>query len=202
MSTRRQHPPSARATDESAELRDRLEPVLHALGLVLEDVVVSTAGSRRLLKVVLDLPADQTGSVSLDAVAEASREISASLDDADPMGSSPYTLEVSSPGVDRPLTEPRHVRRNVGRLVELTLRNATVVHGRVLAVEDDDTLVLLLAGAKKGMPATKQRRVGWAEVSRAVVEVEFSHPDQPAPADDGDGSDDDDDFDDSDEGRS
>ncbi len=157
-------------------VHDRLEPVVRALGLVLESVTVSTAGSRSVLRVVVDLPPDHDGTLSLDAVADAAREVSAALDAADPMGELPYTLEVSSPGVDRPLTQPRHLRRNVGRLVLLTLVGGEEVTGRVLVVEDDDTLVLLLPGAKKGMPATKQRRVPWAEVVQGVVQVEFNRP--------------------------
>src|SRR6202035_2080698 len=90
-----------------------LEPVVHALDLDLESVRVSAAGRRRLRRVVVD--AD--GGVSLDTIALASRELSARLDKAIEMGELPYTLEVSSPGVDRPLTEPRHWRRAVGRLV-------------------------------------------------------------------------------------
>ena len=159
-------------------VRTRLEPVVVALGLVL------AAGARPLLRVVLDLPADSTGSPSLDVIADAAREISAALDAVDPMGQSPYTLEVSSPGVERPLTTPRHLRRNLGRLVQLTLRDDSEVTGRVLRVEDDDALMLLLPGPKKGMPATKQRRVEWDQVVQGVVQVEFNRPgdnaDEPA----------------------
>lgn len=155
----------------------QLEPVIAALGLVLDDVVVVAAGARPVLRVVLDLPQDSPGALSLDMIADAAREISAVLDEADPMGQSPYTLEVSSPGVERPLTTPRHLRRNITRVVTLTLRDGAELTGRVLSVEDDDTLVLLLPGAKKGMPATKQRRVEWDQVVQGVVQVEFNRPD-------------------------
>ncbi len=90
-----------------------LEPVVRAMGMDLESVRVTAAGRRRLLRVIVD--AD--GGVSLDTMALASRELSARLDGATEMGELPYTLEVSSPGVDRPLTEPRHWRRAIGRLV-------------------------------------------------------------------------------------
>ena len=194
MATRRQDGPQ-----HHQGVHDQLEPVVAALGLVLDDVTVSTAGSRRLLRVVVDLPSDHEGTLSLDAVAEAARDVSAALDDADPMGQSPYTLEVSSPGVERPLTEPRHLRRNVGRLVLLTLVSGDPVTGRVLSVEDDDTLVLLLPGAKKGMPATKQRRVAWAEVVQGVVQVEFNRPGGDEPDDDESADETDDEFDDDDD---
>src|SRR6266487_2002962 len=90
-----------------------LRPVLKALDLDLEEIKLGTAGRRRVLRVIVD--AD--GGVSLDDIAEASREISATLDARNAMGEASYTLEVSSPGVDRPLTEPRHWRRATGRLV-------------------------------------------------------------------------------------
>ena len=167
---------------------------------MLDDVAVTTVGDRLLLRVVLDLPDEQVGSLSLDAIADAARAVSTALDEADPMGQSPYTLEVSSPGVERPLTEPRHLRRNVGRVVQLTLVDGGVATGRVLSVQDDDALVLLLNGAKKGMPATRQRVIAWADVVQGVVQVEFNRPDGgddlDDEADDDDGDDDDENTDD------
>jgi len=150
-------------------VRAVLEPVVSALGLSLEDVVVSPAGSRRLLRVVLDA-ADGAGSLSLDAVAEASHAISAALDaDDDVMDGRAYVLEVTSPGVDRPLTEQRHFRRNVGRLVQLTLADGADVTGRIAAA--DDVLALTVEGAKKGM--TTRREIPWDDVRRGQVQVEF-----------------------------
>ena len=132
---------------EPADLARLLEPVIVASGLDLEDVRVSQAGRRRLLRLVVD--AD--GGVGLDQIAEVSREVSARLDAGGVMGEVPYTLEVSSPGVDRPLTEPRHWRRAQGRLVSVPLavqdnsassvktaaaRPAPIVSGRVLVADD------------------------------------------------------------------
>ena len=105
---------------EPADLARVLEPVVRAAGMDLESVRVSPAGRRRLLRLVVD--AD--GGVGLDAIAEVSREVSARLDASGVMGEVPYTLEVSSPGVDRPLTEPRHWRRAQGRLVSAPLAAA------------------------------------------------------------------------------
>ena len=190
MATRRPDGPADQV------VRDQLDPVVRDLGLVLDDVAVTTVGDRLLLRVVLDLPDEQVGSLSLDAVADAARAVSTALDEADPMGESPYTLEVSSPGVERPLTEPRHLRRNVGRVVQLTLVDGGVATGRVLSVEDDDALVLLLNGAKKGMPATKQRVIAWADVVQGVVQVEFNRPDGGDDLDDLDDEADDDEADD------
>jgi len=100
---------------DPAALERLLEPVVRAAGLDLESVRVGSAGRRRLLRLVVD--AD--GGVDLDNIALVSREASARLDDTGAMGEAPYTLEVSSPGVDRPLTQPRHWRRAVGRLVRV-----------------------------------------------------------------------------------
>lgn len=188
------------------QVRRRLEPVVAALGLFLDDVVVIAAGARPLLRVVLDRPDDHPGELSLDAIADAAREISTALDEADPMGQSPYTLEVSSPGVERPITTLSRLRRNITRVVTFTLIDGEEVTGRVQSVEDDDTLVLLLPGAKKGMPATKLRRVAWDQVGQGVVQVEFNRPGADEPdddePDDDEPDDDEPDDDEPDEGRS
>jgi ribosome maturation factor RimP len=102
---------------DTAELEALLAPVVRAAGLDLESVRVGTAGRRRLLRVIVDADSG----VSLDDIALVSREVSARLDGTGAMGDAPYTLEVSSPGVDRPLTEPRHWRRAAGRLVRVPL---------------------------------------------------------------------------------
>ena len=104
-------------TADAQVLAGMLEPAVSALGMDLEGVRVTSAGRRRLLRVIVD--AD--GGVSLDDIEQVSRELSAVLDKAAAMGEAPYTLEVSSPGVDRPLTEPRHWRRAAGRLVTAPL---------------------------------------------------------------------------------
>ena len=99
---------------EEGRIADIIRPVVAAAGMDLESVRVSAAGRRRLLRVVVD--SDQ--GVSLDDAATVSRQLSAALDTVAVMGDFPYTLEVSSPGVDRPLIDPRHWRRAVGRLVQ------------------------------------------------------------------------------------
>ncbi|GAA3035606.1 ribosome maturation factor RimP [Streptosporangium longisporum] len=148
----------------SATSRDRLmkllEPVAEAEGLDLEDVTVTPAGKRRLLRVVVD----RDGGVSLDDVAEVSLAVSAALDADDAMGATPYVLEVSSPGVDRPLTEPRHWRRAVKRLVKADLKDGTVAEGRIVAT--DETGVELDVG---GAP----RRIDYEDLTRGRVQVEF-----------------------------
>ena len=136
-------------------------------GLVLEDVTITPAGRRRVLRVIVDLPADRSGGVPLEAVAEASQALSAALDDSDVMGGAPYVLEVSSPGVDRPLTERRHWSRARGRLVTARLADGTEATGRLVAVDD--------AGVDLG-----GRRLAWADLARGRVEIEFARLDDDA----------------------
>ncbi|MBB2912283.1 ribosome maturation factor RimP [Streptosporangium becharense] len=148
----------------NATSRDRLmkllEPVVGAEGLDLEDVTVTPAGKRRLLRVVVD----RDGGVSLDDVAQVSHAVSARLDADDAMGNAPYVLEVSSPGVDRPLTEPRHWRRAVRRLVKADLRDGTTVEGRIAATDD--------AGVELDVDGTR-RRIEYQDLTRGRVQVEF-----------------------------
>jgi len=138
-----------------------LAPVVTARGLDLEDVELRPAGRRRLLRVIVD--AD--GGVGLDDVAAVSQAVSEVLDDSDVMGGSPYVLEVTSPGVDRPLTEPRHWRRARTRLVHADLADGADVTGRVVAA-DDEGAVLDVEGAVQ--------RLTYADVTQARVQVEFS----------------------------
>jgi ribosome maturation factor RimP len=144
-----------------AALMRLLEPVVAGAGFDLEDVIVTPAGKRRQVRVVVD--AD--GGVSLDGVADVSQEISRALDESDAMGSGPYVLEVTSPGVDRPLTRPRHWRRAVGRLVRATLAEGEQVTGRVTGA--DDTAVVLDTDGQ-------ERRLGYEELTRGLVQVEFN----------------------------
>ena len=164
-----------------AAVHDLLAPVVSSVGLELEDVELRSVGRRLIVRVLVD---SHTG-VTLDEVATASTAVSAALDDETVLGDEPYTLEVSSPGVDRPLTLPRHWRRNVGRLVSVTLLDGSAVTGRVTSVDDAHAVLEINV---KGRTST--RTVALADVRRAVVEVEFSRP-----ADSDDDEDDEDDKD-------
>lgn len=165
-----------RSRDETAaELARLLAPAVAGAGFDLEAVEVRPAGRRRLVKIVVD--AD--GGVSLDDVAEVSQTASELLDSSDVMGASPYVLEVTSPGVDRPLTEPRHWRRAAGRLVAVPLEGADGgrVEGRVVSA-DDETVVIDVTPAKgksvKGRPAKPVRReFALADLGPGRVQVEF-----------------------------
>ena len=167
--------PAGRRDVDPAALERLLEPVVRAAGLDLESVRVSGAGRRRLLRVVVD--AD--GGVDLDDIALVSREASARLDDTGAMGEAPYTLEVSSPGVGRPLTQPRHWRRAVGRLVRVPLAGlgdpgpsspahpagpAGHAEGRVVAAGESG-VTLEIDG--------ERREFGYAELGPGQVQVEF-----------------------------
>lgn len=156
--------------ESPAAIRMRLAPLLEPLladaELELEDVELRPAGRRSVLRVVVD--GDQ--GVNLDQIADVTNAISHRLDEPDAaalLGGGSYTLEVTSPGVDRPLTQPRHWRRNRGRLVSVRLTDDQNVTGRIVAV-DDDGVELDIAGT--------QTRIAYSDVTRARVEVEFTRP--------------------------
>ena len=145
-----------------------LTPAAAAMGMDLEGVRITSAGRRRLLRVIVD--AD--GGVSLADIALASRDFSAELDAADAMGEAPYTLEVSSPGVDRPLREPRHWRRARGRLVTVPLAGqpagAAGIVGRITDAGEHG-VTLDIAGVS--------REFGYGELGAGRVQVEFARLD-------------------------
>lgn len=159
----RPRPAMAGGPVDEDKIAEVIRPVVAAAGMDLESVRVSAAGRRRLLRVVVD--SDQ--GVSLDDAAAISRQLSAALDAGPVMGDFPYTLEVSSPGVDRPLTDPRHWRRSVGRLVQVTAAEAGTITGRVVAA-DLDGVTLDIGGDR--------RRFGYAALGAGAVQVEFGHP--------------------------
>ena len=162
-SQQRPRPASGGSPEIEGRIADVIGPVIAAAGMDLESVRVSAAGRRRLLRVVVD----SDRGVSLDDAATISRKLSAALDATPVMGDFPYTLEVSSPGVDRPLTDPRHWRRAAGRLVQVTAADAGPISGRVLAA-DADGVTLDVAG--------DQRRFGYAALGAGAIQVEFGHP--------------------------
>jgi ribosome maturation factor RimP len=150
-----------------SQIADLLRPLLAEFDLELEAVEVIPAGKRRLLRVVVDGDGPNGTGPLLDDIAEASKAMSAELDRADVGGRSPYTLEVSSRGVARPLVEPRHWRRNLGRLVEVTLNGGEVFTGRI-ASSTPETAVL--------DDEHTQRTVRFEDVETAFVQVELNRP--------------------------
>ncbi len=150
-------------------IREELAGPLAEAGLIVEDIRAHAAGRHRTLTVVIDLDADHSDPVPFDTVTEATRMVSELLDEVEVWGEHPYTLEVTSPGAERPLTEPRHFRRAHGRRVhaELTPVDGAAGDGEtvegVLADVDDDGIVL--EGVRDG------GRIPFSEVAAARVVV-------------------------------
>ncbi|MFC8721031.1 ribosome maturation factor RimP [Kitasatospora sp. NPDC057198] len=160
------------STTPTDRLRALLEPLAAEAGLDLEEVKVTQAGNRR--QVQIDVDAD--GGVDLDAIAEFSRLVSQQLDASDLMGEAPYLLEVGSPGAERPLSEPRHWRRATGRLAAVKLVDGAELTARVLESDEDGALVEVQPVKGRGRP--KERRLEFAEIARARVQVEFNRKDE------------------------
>ena len=152
------------STPHQDATRDRIEAEivdpLRQLEMDVEAVELTPAGKRRVLRIAVD----KDGGVSMDDVADATREVSRVLDETDVMGAQPYTLEVGSPGVDRPLTHPRHWRRNHDRLVKVALVDGSQLTGRILA-SDDESATVVVDGEEHVVPL--------ADVDRARIQIEF-----------------------------
>lgn len=150
------------STDQT---RDRLAEVLTeplaANGLDVEAIELTPAGRRRLLRVAVD----KDGGVTMDEIADATKQVSRLLDASDVMGEQPYTLEVTSPGTDRPLTLPRHWRRNESRLVKVTMHDGDTVTGRIRS-SDEQAVTLDVDGS--------ERVLAYDEVAKARVQIEFN----------------------------
>jgi ribosome maturation factor RimP len=158
-------------TTQNDRLHALLEPLAASAGVDLEAVTLTKVGGSRVLDVVVD--AD--GGVDLDQVADLSRAFGEVLDSPEGggvLGDAEYRLEVGSPGVDRLLTLPRHWRRALTRLVKAQLGTGAEVIGRVL--EADDEGVLLEIPPVKGRGKATQRRLEFAGIAKARVQVEFN----------------------------
>jgi ribosome maturation factor RimP len=138
-----------------------LRPIIESDGKFLEDITIVKAGKRLLVTVIID----SEQHLSLDDVAHVTRIISETLETLPELGDSPFTLEVTTPGVDRPLTLPRHWRKNIGRLVRVTQNNGETTSGRILEVDAES--VTLDSGT---LPLNS--------ITRAVVEIEFKKLDK------------------------
>ena len=152
--------------DQIAEL---ITPALQEAGYHLEEVNLVTPGNHRIVTVIVD----GDSALNLDQVTVASKLVSELMDEAPFMGETPFTLEVTSPGIDRPLTLPRHFAKNVTRLLKVTKTDGVVVTGRITSNTDSD--VTLSVVEKK---ETKEVVVALADIKRAVVEIEFNRKDE------------------------
>jgi ribosome maturation factor RimP len=150
------------------QISELVTPAVSDQGFYLEDVHVATPGSHRIVTCIVDGDA----SLNLDQVTTVSRVISELLDEAPFMGETPFTLEVTSPGVDRPLTQPRHFAKNIDRLLKIVKLDGSEVTGRILSNTDQD--VTLTVTVKKEII---EQTVSLSEIKRAVVEIEFNRKD-------------------------
>ena len=152
--------------DQVSEL---ITPALQKAGYFLEDVNIVSPGQHRIVTVIVD----GESALNLDQVTVASKLVSELMDEAPFMGETPFTLEVTSPGIDRPLTLPRHFAKNVTRLLKVTKSDGTVITGRISSNTDAD--VTLEVVEKK---ETKEVAVALTDIKRAVVEIEFNRKDE------------------------
>ena len=143
------------------QIFDLVAPLITKAGLVLEEVQVQTPGKNRFVTIIVD---SETG-LNLDQVTDASRLIGEAMDSAPFMGETPYTLEVTSPGVDRPLTAPRHWRKNADRLVKIVKLDGDVCKGRINSSTEEEVTLDCCT-------------VSFADIKRATIEVEFNRPEK------------------------
>ena len=151
------------------QISDLVTPALQQAGYFLEDINIVTPGQHRIVTVIVD----GESALNLDQVTVASKLVSELLDEATFMGETPFTLEVTSPGIDRPLTLPRHFAKNVTRLLKVVKTDGEVVTGRIASNTDLD--VTLTVTEKK---MTSDVTVLLADIKRATVEIEFNRKDE------------------------
>ncbi len=151
------------------QISELVTPALSQAGYFLEDINIVTPGQHRIVTVIVD----GESALNLDQVTVASKLVSELLDEATFMGETPFTLEVTSPGIDRPLTLPRHFAKNVTRLLKVVKTDGEVVTGRIAS--NTETEVTLTVTEKK---ATKDVVVALADIKRATVEIEFNRKDE------------------------
>ena len=151
------------------QISELISPALQQAGYFLEDINVVSPGNHRIVTVIVD----GESALNLDQVTVASKLVSELVDEASFMGETPFTLEVTSPGIDRPLTLPRHFAKNVTRLLKITKTDGIVITGRITSNTDSD--VTLTVTEKKEV---KEVTVALADIKRAVVEIEFNRKDE------------------------
>ena len=139
------------------QIFELVAPLVDKAGLVLEDVQVQTPGKNRFVTIMVD---SETG-LNLEQVTDISRLVGETMDKAPFMGDTPYTLEVTTPGVDRPLTAPRHFKKNVDRLVKITKNDGTQVKGRISSADEDSVTL-------------DNASINYSEIKRAIIEIEFN----------------------------
>jgi len=138
------------------EISAAITPALSDLGFYLEDITITSAGRRSMITVIVDGDTH----LSLDQVTVATKAISEIVENIQSLGQAPFTLEVTSPGLDRPLTKPRHWRKNIDRLVKIVLLDGKEVKGRVKDATEISATV-------------DEQVVKFSDIKRATLEIEF-----------------------------
>lgn len=151
------------------QISELITPALQQAGYFLEDINVVSPGNHRIVTVIVD----GESALNLDQVTVASKLVSELVDEAPFMGETPFTLEVTSPGIDRPLTLPRHFAKNVTRLLKITQNDGAVLTGRILTNTDNDVTISVVEKKE-----TKEIVVALSDIKRAVVEIEFNRKDE------------------------
>jgi len=138
------------------EISAAIRPIIEATGNYLEELTITSAGKVKILTVIVDSDAH----LNLDQVTAVTKEISLVIEELPVLGDTAFTLEVTSPGLDRPLTKPRHWRKNLDRLVKITMTSGQVIEGRIGAATETSVLV-------------DENTVSFEDIKRAVLEIEF-----------------------------
>ena len=138
------------------EISAAIRPIIEATGNYLEELTITLAGKVKILTVIVDSDAH----LNLDQVTAVTKEISLVIEELPVLGDTAFTLEVTSPGLDRPLTKPRHWRKNLDRLVKITMTSGQVIEGRIGAATETSVLV-------------DENTVSFEDIKRAVLEIEF-----------------------------
>ncbi|MEI7561847.1 MAG: ribosome maturation factor RimP [Actinomycetes bacterium] len=133
-----------------------ITPAIESLGFYIEDINISSAGRRSMLTVIVDGDTH----LSLDQVTVATKAISEIVENLPTLGNNPFTLEVTSPGLDRPLTKPRHWRKNKDRLIKIVLTDGKEVSGRI-------------KDSNEASATVDEQVINFADIKRATLEVEF-----------------------------
>ena len=133
-----------------------ITPALEALGFYLEDVTIISAGRRSMLTVIVDSDTH----LSLDQVTSATKAIGEIVESVQSLGETPFTLEVTSPGLDHPLTKVRHWQKNINRLVKVVLLDGSEIKGRIKDVNEVSATV-------------DEKNINYSDIKRATLEIEF-----------------------------
>ncbi|WP_124055039.1 ribosome maturation factor RimP [Arcanobacterium ihumii] len=155
----------------TAALVQLLEPVVASFDLFLEDVKVVHAGKHTVVRVVVDLESGP-GGIDSALLTDVSREISSKLDETDPI-STEYSLEVSTPGADRALVEPRHYSRAVGRLIHMVKADGKEMTGRLVEFNGVDLHVVPQIKKNKQLVDGDECTLSLNDVAKARVVVEL-----------------------------